>query len=168
MGWGLKHRMETRRHSKLYMSKVRWDGVCAAMLAWGCAQAWALCRGCRGRGLKCCMEMCCHSKLYTNKLSWEPVSGSDRRAAKVPQLLLPPLSLGPPCIPQNKIKAAVVKARNSNPMRNRAATGLKAKPMPATATLLVKAVWHGYFFGAKVQSEEEEGEEEGGEALEGG
>ncbi len=57
-----------------------------------------------------------------------------------------------PHISDNQTQKAfksTVKARNSNPMRNKAAVGLKAKPMPATATTLVKAVWHGYFFGAK-------------------
>lgn len=100
------------------------------------------------------MEMRRHSKLMSKVCDgmgcvWANLTPS------------PFFPLFPRCI-QNKIKAAVVKARNSNPMRNRAATGLKAKPMPATATLLVKAVWHGYFFGAKVQNEEEEGEEKGG------
>ena len=46
--------------------------------------------------------------------------------------------------------------RNSNPMRNKAAVGLRAKPMPATATTLVKAVWHGYFFGGRRPQSEEE------------
>ena len=48
------------------------------------------------------------------------------------------------------------KARNANPMKNRVATcGLKAKPMPATATTMVKSVWQGYFFGAKRKEEAE-------------
>jgi hypothetical protein len=33
-------------------------------------------------------------------------------------------------------------------MARRAATGAKAKPMPATATQMVKAVWRSYFFGS--------------------
>ena len=47
-------------------------------------------------------------------------------------------------------------------MRNKAAVGLRAKPMPATATTLVKAVWHGYFFGANRPRTEEEEEEAAG------
>jgi len=43
--------------------------------------------------------------------------------------------------------------RNANPMRTRAATGLRAKPMPATATRMVKAVWHNYFFGNSVAAQ---------------
>jgi hypothetical protein len=38
-------------------------------------------------------------------------------------------------------------------MRNRAASGLRAKPMPATATTMVKAVWHNYFFGNSVAAQ---------------
>jgi hypothetical protein len=38
--------------------------------------------------------------------------------------------------------AAAAKTRNANPMRNRVATGLKAKPMPATATTMVKVRCH--------------------------
>ncbi|KAF5833083.1 hypothetical protein DUNSADRAFT_10702, partial [Dunaliella salina] len=43
--------------------------------------------------------------------------------------------------------------RNANPMRTRAALGLRAKPMPATATTMVKAVWHNYFFGNSVAAQ---------------
>jgi hypothetical protein len=39
--------------------------------------------------------------------------------------------------------AAAAKTRNANPMRNRVATGLKAKPMPATATTMVKVSLEG-------------------------
>ena len=56
---------------------------------------------------------------------------------------------------QSKGKSkAVVKVKNSNPMKNRAAVGLKAKPMNATATTLVKAVWQGYFIGSRKKDEE--------------
>lgn len=43
--------------------------------------------------------------------------------------------------------AAAAKTRNANPMRNRAAVGLKAKPMPATATTMVKVkgAWSSIF-----------------------
>ena len=61
-----------------------------------------------------------------------------------------------PIFTQVKGAKAVAKVRNSNPMRNKAAVGLKAKPMPATATTLVKAVWHGYFFGARRPGQEDE------------
>uniref|UniRef100_A0A383WCP9 Cytosine-specific methyltransferase n=1 Tax=Tetradesmus obliquus TaxID=3088 RepID=A0A383WCP9_TETOB len=41
-------------------------------------------------------------------------------------------------------KAAAVRAVNRNPMKDRAASG-RAKPMPATATTMVRAIWQNYF-----------------------
>ena len=53
-----------------------------------------------------------------------------------------------PCfLTQAKGKSVSVKTPASNPMRTRAVAGLKAKPMPATATTMVKQVWRSYFFG---------------------
>ncbi len=49
----------------------------------------------------------------------------------------------------SKGSVAAPRARAANPMKNRAATGLKAKPMPATATSMVKEVWRSYFFGGR-------------------
>ncbi|MEW5318123.1 MAG: hypothetical protein WDW38_009370 [Sanguina aurantia] len=53
---------------------------------------------------------------------------------------------------------AVVKTRTANPMKNRSAAN-RAKPMPATATTMVKTVWTGYFFGAGKKVEEGETDE---------
>jgi len=56
-------------------------------------------------------------------------------------------------------KGTIAKARNANPMKNRAAVGLKAKPMPATATTMVKAVWRGYFFNGGIAQRVAEAED---------
>ncbi|GAX75038.1 hypothetical protein CEUSTIGMA_g2482.t1 [Chlamydomonas eustigma] len=107
-----------------------------------------------------------HGQVILNQFKHYP-NKAVQKAAFVSELRLKMEARKHSKLYMTKAKAkAAVKVRNSNPMRNKIAIGLRAKPMAATATTLVKAVWHGYFFGAKRPAgDQEEGKEEEGVAA---